>query len=238
MAQGVFFDLYGTLLIYGDMQAGWRSQVTAMQRFVVSKGGAISTDMLSTYYQTVMARPRPPSLDGTSPFEACLDDVCREVSLTLTPYEISELADICVNAWQQYTTLDPQSIPVLKSLRQSFKTALITNFDYPVHIQRVLREMELAPLFETVLISGTLGCSKPDRRIFDTALRKTGLQPGDVIFVGDSIEDIQGALNAGIQPVYLRRPSAPLLDLRNMPTLKVITELADLLPWLGGNHLT
>jgi len=234
MIRGIFFDLYGTLLVYGDMQAAMREQMSTMQRYVVNKGCAISTEMLTSYFQTVTSRPAPPSMDGTSRFERQLDDVCREIGLTLNDYEISELADQCVNGWQRHITLDPQAIPVLKSLNTSFKTALITNFDYPIHVQRTLRTLELAPLLNATFISGAVGCAKPDRRIFDMALSKTGLQAVEVIFVGDSIEDIQGALAAGMLPVYICRPSAAPLNLGALPTVKVIRELGELVEWLSG----
>ena len=236
MLRGVFFDLYGTLIVYGDMQAGWRDQITVIHRYIVHKGAAISTDLLASYYQKVMQRAVMPSLDGTSPFERRLDDVCREIGLTLNDYEISELADLSVNAWQRCTTLDPQAVLALKTIHQSFKTALITNYDYPQHIQRILREMELSPHFDAVLISGAVGSSKPERRMFDMALAKTGLQPSEAVFVGDSLEDIQGALAAGIQPIYLHRPSTPLLDLGNLPGVKVISDLSWLLEWLGSDR--
>ena len=233
MVRGVFFDLYGTLLIFGDIQASWKEQIATMHRFVVSKGCVIPADMLASYYQSIKSRPSVPSMDGSSLFERRLDDTCREIGLKLSDYEVSELADLCVNAWQRYSTLDPQAIPVLKTLRQSCKTALITNFDYAPHIQRILREMELSPLLDATLISDAVGSSKPQARIFELALAKTDLQAGEVVFVGDSVEDIQGALAVGMQPVYIHRPSVPALDLADLSNVKVITELAELPEWVS-----
>ena len=235
MIHGVFFDLYGTLFIYGDMQSGWTDLIATFRRAVMAKGCAISSEMITSYYQLVMSRPPQPSMDGTSRFEHQLEDVCREIGVRLTDYELGELADQCVNAWHKYTHLDPQSLPLLKTLRQTCHTALITNFDYPTHVKRILRETELAPLFDVTLISDTVGFSKPDRRIFEMALAKTNLQAANAIFVGDSIEDIQGASEAGMQPVYLHRPSTPALDLASLPKTKVITQLAELTGWLTTN---
>jgi 2-haloalkanoic acid dehalogenase type II len=233
MIEGVFFDLYGTLFIYGDMQSARKDLIASLHRVMTQKGAAMSSDLLSSYYQSVMARPPQPNMDGTSRFERQLDDICREVGVKLNDFEISELADQCVGAWQKYIQLDPESIPLIKSLRETYKTALITNYDYPIHVKRILREMELSSLFDVTLISDSVGISKPDRRIFEMALTKTNLKPGSVVFVGDSMEDVQGALAAGLKSVYIQRPSTPLLDLSSFPGTKVITRLSDLPAWLA-----
>jgi putative hydrolase of the HAD superfamily len=49
-----------------------------------------------------------------------------------------------------------------------------------------------------------VGIEKPDRRIFDLALDRLGLDADEVVYVGDSWEiDVVGARNAGISPIYL-----------------------------------
>jgi HAD superfamily hydrolase (TIGR01549 family) len=234
MIHGVFFDLYGTLIIYGDMQAAVKDLISSLHRAIINKGAAMSTEMLTSYYQSITSRPPQPNMDGTSRFERQLDDICREVGVKLNDYEICELADQCVGAWSKYTRLDPESIPVLKKLHQSYKIGLITNFDYPPHIKRLLREAELSPLFDVTLISDMVGVSKPDRRIFELALTRTDLKPANVVFVGDSLEDIQGALGAGMLPVYIQRPSAAVLDLSSLSGTKVITQLSELPAWLAS----
>ena len=44
---------------------------------------------------------------------------------------------------------------------------------------------------------------KPNKRIFDLALEKAGLQAGEVWYIGDQYEcDVKGSLNAGLTPVW------------------------------------
>lgn len=48
-----------------------------------------------------------------------------------------------------------------------------------------------------------MGCSKPDKRIFELALNKLNLQPENTLFVGDDLEkDIAGPQNANIKGVW------------------------------------
>ena len=58
--------------------------------------------------------------------------------------------------------------------------------------------------FKAVITSEVSNSLKPHKEIFDYAFRKTGADPAESIMLGDSIEaDIQGAINAGIDQVYV-----------------------------------
>jgi putative hydrolase of the HAD superfamily len=47
--------------------------------------------------------------------------------------------------------------------------------------------------------------SKPDRRIFDLALRRLGVRPAEAVFVGDHPEiDIRGAQDADMRAIWKR----------------------------------
>jgi len=61
--------------------------------------------------------------------------------------------------------------------------------------------------FEFIIASSEYGIRKPDKMIFDLALKKAGLTPEKVWYCGDSIEfDIIGAHNAGLFPVLYDDP--------------------------------
>jgi putative hydrolase of the HAD superfamily len=55
----------------------------------------------------------------------------------------------------------------------------------------------------TVVDSGVVGVAKPDPTIFDFAVPALGLDPSDVIYLGDSVKyDVRGAEAAGITPLH------------------------------------
>lgn len=59
-------------------------------------------------------------------------------------------------------------------------------------------------LFDVVVVSGDIGIYKPDRRIFDYAIRLAGVKNEESLYVGDHpINDIQGALGADMQVVRM-----------------------------------
>jgi FMN phosphatase YigB (HAD superfamily) len=60
-------------------------------------------------------------------------------------------------------------------------------------------------------LSEEVGCQKPNPRIFEEALRMNGLQAEDVVMIGDSWNsDIQGAINAGIDQIWIRKSKDPI----------------------------
>lgn len=60
--------------------------------------------------------------------------------------------------------------------------------------------------FEFIIASSEYGIRKPDRLIFDIALRKAGLPASEVWYCGDSIKnDVHGAISAGMNPVLYER---------------------------------
>lgn len=59
-------------------------------------------------------------------------------------------------------------------------------------------------MFDIVVVSGDIGIYKPDRRIFDEACKRAGVENSKALFVGDHpVNDIEGALGADMQVVRM-----------------------------------
>lgn len=59
---------------------------------------------------------------------------------------------------------------------------------------------------ENIFVSADVGAEKPDRKIFDYAKQKMGLEDAEIWFVGDAYPlDVEGALNAGWNAVWMNR---------------------------------
>lgn len=80
---------------------------------------------------------------------------------------------------------------------------LVSNF-YG-NISTVLREFGFDGLFQSIVESAVVGVRKPDPHIFTLGVEALGLQPSEVVVVGDSIDkDIVPARKAGCQTVWVR----------------------------------
>lgn len=93
----------------------------------------------------------------------------------------------------------------LKYLHVSgIRTGVISNISYAgkVVINRIDERIP-AHHFEFIIATSEYLYRKPNKRIFDLALEKAGLEPSDVWYIGDQYEcDIVGAGNAGIFPIW------------------------------------
>ena len=110
-----------------------------------------------------------------------------------------------IDVWHDYVQIDPSAREILATIGQSRSLALVSNFDYAPYVHELMIRLELAPLFDTILVSDAVGVKKPHPGIFEQALQRLSLSPGETIHVGDSQEDVEGAIGAGIRPVWIDR---------------------------------
>jgi HAD superfamily hydrolase (TIGR01509 family) len=206
-ARGVFFDLYGTLLLYGDVKSAWAAWLRRLHTHLQAHGLTLSLDELAKACDGFFAHAAPPDRgEGLTMFERRIAALCIDLKLCLTPTDIRTIADSIADAWHEYVTVDPEARLVLETLGASRPLALVSNFDHPRYVRTLLAKHGLDRFFQSIVISGEAGASKPDPAIFQLALAETGLTASDVIHVGDTIEDTDGAIAAGITPVLLERP--------------------------------
>lgn len=96
-----------------------------------------------------------------------------------------------------------RSREALLKLKENYPLVLVSNF-YG-NIATVLEEMGLGGLFSKIVESAVVGVRKPDPRIFTLGVEALGLEPGEVVVVGDSYDkDILPAKKAGCQTVWVK----------------------------------
>lgn len=211
--RGVFFDLYGTLLAYGDMRAAWSAWLDAFHASLGRHGSVPSREAFAMRCHRFFERAEPPALgDGLTVFERRIQVLCDELGLCVDADALAPIAASSAAAWQRFIRPDPESRPLLQALRRRYRLALISNFDHPPHVHRVLAECGLRDAFDAILVSAEIGVKKPDPEIFGMALERTGVEPGRAVHVGDTDEDVQGAVRAGIRPILIRREDEHAAD--------------------------
>ncbi|MDR1971358.1 MAG: HAD family hydrolase [Treponema sp.] len=97
--------------------------------------------------------------------------------------------------------LYPHVVETLETLRRrGFKLALLS--DFPPETKLSLLGLE--GIWDLVLCSEVLGALKPDPRPFAALVRGLGLEPAEILYVGNSVSyDIQGAKNAGLRAALI-----------------------------------
>jgi HAD superfamily hydrolase (TIGR01549 family) len=101
-------------------------------------------------------------------------------------------------------------------------TAVVSNWDSS--LRRTLAGLGIDP--DAVVTCGETGVRKPDPRIFEEALGRLGVAPGEALHVGDSADtDGAGAAAAGVDVRILDRTGE-----RGRPdTIAALTDVLDLL---------
>jgi HAD superfamily hydrolase (TIGR01549 family) len=205
--KAVFFDLYGTLLMYGDMTTAWDDWLKSFQRNLADSGLNISQVELSHLCDGFFNRPEPSNNNSSlTVYEKRINAFCLELGMELNQNQLRKTANDTASAWQKNVYVDPEAANVLQMVRKSRKLILVSNFDHPPHVHSSVSKYSIAKYFNHIVISGDVGCKKPDPKIFQIALNKADLKAHEVIHVGDSIDDIDGARASGIRPVLIRRP--------------------------------
>lgn len=99
---------------------------------------------------------------------------------------------------------------LVRYLAKKYPLTVVTNGFVEVQYEK-FDKSGLRDCFAHIVLSEEVGCQKPNPRIFEEALRMNGLQAEDVVMIGDSwSSDIQGAINAGIDQIWIRKSKDPL----------------------------
>jgi len=205
--QGIFFDLYGTLLVYGNMKQAWSDWLSTFYDLLKKQGLNISREAFSKECDGFFSTDEPVAGgDHLTVLECRIKSLCQRLNLQPGHKELRHIADTIAEAWQNHITIDPETIPVLSSLKRNKTIGLVSNFDHPPHVRNILADYKLEAFFDTIIISGDVRVKKPSPAIFSFALEQTGLSKNEVIYVGDTNEDVDGAMAAGIRPIFLARP--------------------------------
>jgi HAD superfamily hydrolase (TIGR01509 family) len=222
----VFFDLGGTLV---DMDVT-RESVWAE---VLSRHGAdIPTDLIAG-----ALRKADRDLDDAfaeiqgideRPFWKRYDtEVLRSLDIDMDPDEV--MTDLSASfgkiipderTWKDY----PDARPTLDDLvRRDIGVGLISNATDLA--RRVLRRLGMERYFDPIIISSEIGHRKPEREIFDIALREAGVAPSRALYIGDKLAvDVRGANKVGLNAVLIDRagvfPDAPCVRISDLSAIR------------------
>ena len=135
------------------------------------------------------------------------------------PGNRAELASLAKRYWEYPpSALYSDVKPTLTVLASKFKLGLVANSGETA--LRALRRDRLLDLFEVVAMADFVGVEKPDIRIFEYALQKSGISANHAVHVGNRLDsDIRPAKSLGLRTVWLLRGDAP-----PAPTLAQLSE--------------
>ncbi len=194
---GIFLDLYGTLTA-GDRQA----VETVCTDIVRDHGLSISAYELSVTWGERFFH----ALDFCSGpgFKTLFDVEIQTLRETMTALNVDIDAEQYAKKLQHYWKNPPPQPEVRQFVAAiHLPICIVSNADHADALLALARcEVKVAH----VVTSEEARSYKPDRAIFETALRRTGWRRDRVIHVGDSLHsDVGGAMVAGIKSGWVNR---------------------------------
>ena len=141
-----------------------------------------------------------------------------------------QLSEDFLNMTTARFSLLPGAEELVRYLAAKYPLTVVTNGFVEVQYEK-FDKSGLRDCFAHIVLSEEVGCQKPNPRIFEEALRMNGLQAEDVVMIGDSWNsDIQGAINAGIDQIWIRKSKDPLPEGQSATYLvQSLSELMEIL---------
>ncbi len=205
MIKAILFDFYGTIAVYGDMQKADEKVSRIIYDCLISKDTSIEyKDFINQWNQIFSLPLTLEEKTEETIFLTKISSIFKQYNIPYNTAEITETGEKCLNIWQSYISFPEDMHKTFEALKTKYTLALISNFDHPKHIRKLLQDTDIIRYFDAIAISGEIGISKPDTRIFQKILKELKLKPNQAVFVGDSIaDDITGAQNAGCKTILI-----------------------------------
>ncbi len=70
--------------------------------------------------------------------------------------------------------------------------------------------------FRNYVVSGLVGCAKPDATIYDLVCRTGGFRPGEAVFIDDNLPNVEGARTFGMKAIHHRSADETEAALRGL----------------------
>ena len=147
-------------------------------------------------------------------------DYLREARFRTTFLELGLHPDVIpVGFEDEYVRLCPTKTnlfagahEVLAYLKSKYTLHLISNgFQESTEIK--IAGTNIGSYFDQIIISEVVGVNKPDKAIFEHALKLAGAVKEESLMIGDSLEaDVYGALNFGMDAIYFNPFNTPKPD--------------------------
>lgn len=96
--------------------------------------------------------------------------------------------------------------------RDKYKMALVSNAS--ANINSLYGDGELDRYFDVVVLSYRVGVIKPDRRIYQIAADKLGVQPDECVFTDDRPANVAGAVACGMKGIVYTDFDTYIAELR------------------------
>jgi putative hydrolase of the HAD superfamily len=206
MIKGLLFDLYGTLIDI-DTNEGMEEIYRAVSHYLTYHCIYLRRWEVRDRYYRIMKQQKEargeehPEID----VEAIWNEFLMQEGIkspAIRGQQAKVIAHIYRGVSRNRLQLYPNVKRVLNELRSGYRMALISDAQSCYALPEI-RAVGLDGYFDPIIISSYYGYRKPDSRLFRMAMERMGLEPHEVIGVGnDMFRDVHGARVLGIKSIF------------------------------------
>jgi HAD superfamily hydrolase (TIGR01509 family) len=151
--------------------------------------------------------------------EAAIQAALGEISMEHHWRAIHDILDIPPGERDEFVRqfwaadgLNRELVELLPSLRELYSLGLLSNANDDLR-QMLTDRWQIADLFDDMIISAEVGLLKPDRRIYELAVNRLGVQPEEAVFIDDRPANVEGARIAGLEAIQYLNNQQVIEDL-------------------------
>lgn len=145
--------------------------------------------------------------------------------------EVAKLLGLPKQKWYfDEEVLYEDAIPCLEQLSKRYKIGIIANQALGT-VER-LQQHGILQFIDLVIASAEEGVAKPDPRIFQIALERSGCKPENAVMIGDRIDnDIEPAKRMGMKTIWIKQGFGGLWNIckEDEAPDNIVNDLAELL---------
>jgi FMN phosphatase YigB (HAD superfamily) len=105
-----------------------------------------------------------------------------------------------LSIWNGIFRSNPQMERTIMALKERFPLFLLSNTS-DIHLAYLLRNFEVLQYFVDGVYSFRAKCAKPDRKIFEIAIKQFGLTPEKTAYIDDLPGNVRSALDLGFTAI-------------------------------------
>ncbi len=142
--------------------------------------------------------------------------------LQLKDWNIADLFEFFAENMGNYLAPNTEVLSILHHLSEKYGLYLITNGSSKNQRSKLAHSGLDAIFSGNIFVSGELGYTKPQKEIFECAIKRLSITANETVYIGDNPEtDICGANNCGIYSILIRK------DYNRNETIHVADKIID-----------
>ncbi len=105
-----------------------------------------------------------------------------------------------VSIWNDIFWIDEGSCAIARRLKKDYKLFLLSNINR-LHYEYIAEKFDILKIFDEIILSFAVGAIKPEKRIFEDAVRRAGGDKAAVLYIDDRDYLVKEAAAFGMESI-------------------------------------